>query len=161
MQTENPYFIPASAIYPPAVLSVWSTALPAGCKLLGASLFGDLFVARESGEVDMLDLVAGELKQVAVCVEEFEWDLTQPGRREELLMQSLADAAAAVGLKPDRGECLAFRTPPLLGGPLRPENLVRWDMVAYHTGLAKLLPQIKELPVGTEVVRRPCARTTG
>src|SRR5262245_55976600 len=136
MQMEDPHFIPASAIDAPAVLSVWSALLPARCKLLGASLFGDLFVARESGEVDMLDLVSGQVKQVAVCVEEFEWDRTQPQRREELLMQSLADAALSAGLQPGAGECLAFRTPPMLGGQLRPDNLVRWDFVAYHNGLA-------------------------
>jgi hypothetical protein len=158
-QMEDPHFIPPSAIDQRAVLSVWSAVLPPRCKVLGASLFGDLFVARESGEIDMLDLVAGELRQVAVCVEEFEWDLTQPRRREEVLMQSLAEAAASAGLTPDPGECLAFRTPPLLGGPLRPENLVRWNMVAYHAGLSKLLPQIEELPAGTEVVRRPDAGT--
>src|SRR5438132_601777 len=64
MQMEDPHFIPASAIDASALLSVWSGLLPEGCKLLGASLFGDLFVARESGEVDVLDLVSGELKQV-------------------------------------------------------------------------------------------------
>jgi hypothetical protein len=155
MHMEDPHFIPASAIDAPAVLSVWSAMLPAGCKLLGASLFGDLFLARESGEVDMLDLVSGELKQVAVCVGEFDWDRAQPQRREELLMQSLADAALSGGLKPGAGECLAFRTPPILGGQLRPDNLVRWDFVEYHSGLAKLWPQIKDLPLGTEVVARP------
>jgi hypothetical protein len=155
MQMEDPHFIPASAIDASAVLSVWSGLLPAGCKLLGASLFGDLFVAKESGEVDMLDLVSGELKQVAVCVEEFDWDRAQPERREELLMRSLADAALSAGLKPGAAECLAFRTPPMLGGQLRPDNLIPWNFVAYHSGLAKLLPQIKNLPLGTEVVARP------
>ena len=87
MQMEDPYFIPPSEIDAPAVLSVWSALLAPRCKLLGASLFGDLFVAKESGEVDMLDLVAGELKEVAVCVDEFDWDLTQRERREELLMR--------------------------------------------------------------------------
>jgi hypothetical protein len=158
MQMEDPHFIPASAIDAPAVLSVWSALLPAGCKLLGASLFGDLFVARESGEVDMLDLVSGELKQVAVCVEEFDWDRGQPERREELLMQSLADAALSVGLKPGAGECLAFRTPPMLNGQLRPDNLVRWNLIAYHSGLARLWPQIKNLPLGAEVIARPADR---
>src|SRR4051812_7820694 len=138
MQMEDPHFIPASAIDASAVLSVWSGLLPVGCKLLGASLFGDLFVARESGEVDMLDLVSGELKQVAVCVEEFDWDRTQPQRREELLMQSLAEAAFTAGPKPGAGECLAFRTAPMHGGQLRADNLVRWNFVAYHSGLAKL-----------------------
>ncbi len=155
MQPEDPHFIPASEIDVPTLLSVWSAMLPADSELLGASLFGDLFVARESGEVDMLDLVAGELKQVADCVEEFEWDRKQPERREELLMQSLADAALAAGIKPGAAECLAFCTPPMLGGPLRPENLVAWNFVAYHTGLADLWRQIKDLPPGTEVVAQP------
>src|SRR5687768_14460611 len=120
MQMNDKYFIPASAIDQPAVLSAWSSLLPLGCRLLGASLFGDLFVVRESGEVCMLDLVAGELKQVAVCVEEFEWDMTRRERREELLMQSLAEAALSEGLSPGEGECLAFRTPPTLNGQLSP-----------------------------------------
>lgn len=152
---EDPHFDPASRLPVPALLSLWSAMLPARCELLGASLFGDLFVARESGEVDMLDLVAGELKQVAVCVEEFEWDLTQTERREELLMQSLADAAFAAGIKPGAAECLAFRTPPVLGGPPQPENLVAWSSVSYHTGLADLWRRIKDLPPGTEVVAQP------
>lgn len=109
----------------------------------------------------MLDLAAGELKQVAVCVEEFEWDLTRPERQEELLRRSLADAALSAGLSHSPAECLAFRTPPLLGGPLRPDNLVQWNIVAYHSGLAKLLPQIKELPPGTQVVPRPADRPSG
>ncbi len=154
VQMDDPHFIPATAIDAPAVLSVWSSVLPAGCKLLGASLFGDLFLGRGSGEIDMLDLVAGELKQIAVCIEEFEWDLTQTERREELLMQSLANAALSAGLKPAAGQCLAFRTPPLLGGQLTPDNLAQWDFVAYHRGLVKLLLQIKNRPLGTEIVAR-------
>jgi hypothetical protein len=152
---EDPHFIPAGALDAPALLAAWTAMLPARCRLLGASLFGDLFVARESGEVDMLDLVAGELKRVAVCVEEFDWDRAQPERREELLMQSLADAALSTGLKPGPAECLAFRTPPMLGGQLRPDNLVCWNFVTYHSGLAKLWPQIRGLPLGTEALARP------
>jgi hypothetical protein len=148
------HFIRASQIDESAVLAVWASLLPERCRLLGASLFGDLFLARETGEVDMLDLVSGELKQIAVCIEEFEWELTQRERREEWLMQRLADAAMAAGLRPGNGECLAFRTPPMLGGQLKPDNLARWNLVVYHRGLAKLLPQIRDLPPGTEVVVR-------
>ncbi len=160
MQIEDPHFIPANAVDAPAVLSVWNGTLPAGCRLLGASLFGDLFVARETGEVDMLDLVAGELKQVAVCVEEFEWDLTQRERREEFLMQSLAEAALPIGLSPGAGECLAFRTPPMLNGQLRTDNIVLWNFAAYHRGLAKLWPRIKDLPLGTQVIACPADQSS-
>jgi hypothetical protein len=135
--------------------------VPSSGKIVAASLFGDLFVARDSGEVMMLDLVSGELKQIAACIEEFESDLTQPERRQEWLMQDLADAAFASGIKPVIGKCLAFRTPPMLGGSLKPENLVRWNFTAYHCGLAQLFLQIKGLPLGTQVVVRPAEPAEG
>lgn len=124
-------------------------------SILGASVFGDLFLLRSTGEVDMLDLVAGEVKQIAACVEEFEWDVTQREKREEWLMPSLANAAFAIGLKPGPGECLAFRTPPFLNGPLQPGNLYCLDFVAYQVGMGKILPQVLGLPPGTQIVSLP------
>jgi hypothetical protein len=48
-------------------------------------------------------------------------------------------------------QVLAFRTPPILGGALEPENVVAWDRWAYYEGLATLLPQVLNMPLGTEV----------
>lgn len=100
----------------------------------------------------MLDLIAGEVKQIACCVEEFEYDLGQERGRNEWLMSALAQQLIASGVCPGDIECFAFRTPPILGGQLHPSNVVLWDLIKYHTGLSKLLSQIKDLPPGTQVV---------
>jgi Domain of unknown function (DUF1851) len=154
-------FIPASDIDAARVMATWSSILRAPYRLLCVSAFGDLFLARSDDSVDMLDLVGGVLKQVAVCIEEFEYSLQSDEGQTEWLMAPLAGRAAEAGMRPARGQCLAFRTPPLLGGTLNSANLVVWDLYAYHAGLAKLLPQILGLPPGTAVVPRPDSDNQG
>src|SRR5690242_16376735 len=109
-------------------MATWSSMLRGPCRLLGLSAFGDLFLARPDESIDMLDLVGGELKQVAVCIEEFEYGLQSDEGRRDWLMGPLVDQAAEAGLCPAKGQCLAFRTPPLLGGALNSANLVVWDI---------------------------------
>jgi hypothetical protein len=135
-----------------SVRAAWSSVLPKQSLITAASLFGDLFISRESGEILMLEVTSGEVKQVAVCVEEFEWDLDQREKQEQWLLRGLALAARAAGLIPGSGECLAFRTPPMLGGKLHPANLLPWSFVKYHEGLAQLFPQLRGLPRGTQIV---------
>jgi len=142
----------------PAISAAWPDLLPKSCELLGVSLFGDLFVGDESGRVFMLEVTTGELKQIASCPEEFEWDLAQPDKRGAWLLQPLAEAALAAGLSPKTGECLAFQTPPMLGGELHPSNLIRCDLVKYHQGLSQLLPQLRGLAPGTRIVLKAAQR---
>ena len=52
-------------------------------------------------------------------------------------MQSLAEGRTPHRTRaPGAGECLAFRTPPMLNGQLRTDNIVLWNFAAYHSGLA-------------------------
>ena len=144
-------FASATSLDEARILATWSWLLRKPFRLRGVSIFGDIFLEDADGSIVMLDLVAAELKEIAVCAEEFEWGLGDPGKRDEWLMAGLAHAAHQRGLRPNSEECLAFETPPTLGGALTPENLVAWDLYAYHDGLAKLLPQIMGLTAGTEV----------
>jgi hypothetical protein len=123
--------------------------------LLGLSAFGDLFLEDADGSIKMLDLVACELKSIATCREEFDWGLGDPMHQEEWLMVGLCRRTTETGIRRAADQCLAFQTPPILGGSLEPENLVAWDRWAYYEGLAKLLPQVLDLPLGTEIVIRP------
>lgn len=148
-------FTAAASLDAARILSVWEWLLKKPFRLLGVSVFGDLFLADADGSIVMLDLVAAELKKIAVCMEEFEWGLGDAGKRDEWLMAGLARAAAERGLRPRPGQCLAFKTPPMFGGPMTPENLVAWDLNAYYDGLAKLLPQVIDLPAGTEFRIKP------
>jgi hypothetical protein len=155
-ESVEPYLIATDSIDVESLLAGWSSELPNSCRLLAVSLFGDLFVAKESGEVFIFEVTSGQLRQIATCVEEFEWDVDQPGKQQELLMSDLAIAARAAGIIPERGECLAFQTPPILGGKLHPSNLIRWDLVKYHAGLSKLFPQLRGMAPGDQVVmKRP------
>lgn len=149
------FFTRAADLDGAALLAAWAGRLPESVRLLGVSAFGDLFLEGPDGAVRMLDLVSGGIRQVAVCREEFDWGLSDDRHRDEWLLAGLGGRAARAGLRPGPGQCLAFRTPPVLGGQLAVENLVVWDLYAYHAGLAKLLPQVRELPPGTEVRARP------
>ena len=148
-------FTAAASLDAVRILSVWAWMLRKPFRLLGVSVFGDLFLEDADGSIVMLDLVAAEFKEIAVCAEEFEWGLGDAGKQDEWLMAGLAHAAAERGLRACPEQCLAFRTPPMLGGAMTPENLVPWDLYAYYDGLAKLLPQVIDLPAGTEVRIKP------
>jgi hypothetical protein len=144
-------FIDASQLKCPQILAIWNWLLQKPLRLLGISLFGDLFLEDKDGSIKMLDLVACELKQIAICIEEFEWGLGNAEQQENWLMVSLAKRLASNGIRTEPTQCLAFRTPPILGGPLNTSNVVVLDLMSYYQGLAKLLPQILHMPPGSEV----------
>jgi hypothetical protein len=149
------FYTPAADVDAPRVLSTWAWFLRRPYRLLGLSAFGDLFLEHADRAIKMLDLVACELKEIATCVEEFDWGLGDPAHQEEWLMAGLCRRATETGIRRGPDQCLAFQTPPILGGSLEPENLIAWDRWAYYDGLAKLLPQVLGLPLGTEVVVKP------
>jgi hypothetical protein len=149
------FYTPAADADAPRVLSTWAWFLRRPYRLLGLSAFGDLFLEDADGSIKMLDLVACQLKTIATCIEEFDWGLSDPTHQEEWLMAGLYRRATETGVRRAVGQCLAFQTPPILGGSLEPENLIAWDRWAYYEGLAKLLPQVLDLPLGTQVVIKP------
>jgi hypothetical protein len=148
-------YTPAAEIDAARVLSAWAWLLRSPYRLLGLSNFGDLFLEDADGSVKMLDLVACELKPIAICLEEFEWGLGDSEHQEEWLMAGLSRRATKDGLRCVVGQCLAFRTPPILGGSLVPENIIAWELWAYYDGLSKLLPQLLGLPPGSQTIARP------
>ena len=152
---SNPLFTKVPEPDSTRVLTAWAWLLRTTYRLIGRSMFGDLFLEDMSGHVHMVDTVAGELKEIATCIEEFEWELTDGEGKEQWLMASLARQAIDSGLSPGPGHCLAFRTPPMLGGRLTVDNLVVEELFAYYDWLSKLLPQVLALPLGTEVRVKP------
>jgi len=77
--------------------------------------------------------------------------LGDAAHQEEWLMAGLCRRVEDAGMHLAADQVLAFRTPPILGGALEPENVVAWDRWAYYEGLATLLPQVLNMPLGTEV----------
>jgi len=102
----------------------------------------------------MLDLVSGKLRQIADSDVEFFIMLDTEEQRREWLMSHLVEAAEEAGIQRSASQCFAFRTPPTLGGPLSPANLVPWDFAAYQSGISELLQQVANLPIGTQVIAK-------
>ena len=139
----------------PRLLSHWAWRVPQHLQPLFLSKFGDWFLRDTEDRIQMLDLVAGELKQVADSRAEFEALLELEDYQREWLMSHLVEQLRQSGMAPARGQCYAFRTPLMLGGQLSPSNVVVWELAAYQSGTSKVHQQVGGLPPGTEVVIRP------
>lgn len=136
------------------LLSLWSWRLDRPFTPLVLSVFGDWFLRNETGIVYLLDLVSGELREIATSEEEFWLFLDDEANRKEWLMSHVVTVLEKAGVSRSASECFAFRTPPMLGGQLSVENIVPWDLAAYESGTSKVHRQASGLPPGTEVIAR-------
>ena len=144
--------IPADEFDAPRLLAYWAWRVPQHLQPLFLSTFGDWFFRDADDHVHMFDLVACDLKRVADSRLEFEALLELEEYQREWLMSHLAEELRQSGVRRARGQCYAFRTPPMLGGQLSPSNIIVWDLAAYQSGTSKVHQQVGGLPPGTEVV---------
>ena len=103
----------------------------------------------------MLDLASGQLRLIADSEVEFFVMLDVVDQRREWLMSDLVEAVEQAGIQRSPSQCLALRTPPMLGGALAPSNIVPWEFAAYQTGTSKVLRQVADLPLGTHIIIKP------
>ena len=68
-------------------------------------------------------------------------------------MADLALACLERGLRPGAGECLSFKIPPILSGPLDPENIEVCNLMVHESITAQIHRQGKDLPAGTRIDR--------
>lgn len=135
------------------LLSTWSWRLDRPDYIpLFLSLFGDWFLRDNRGLVYMLDLVAGQIKLIADSETEFMANLEDEEYQREWLMAHLASALSGADVVRTDTQCFAFRTPPMLGGTLSPDNVLSWDLEAYQNGTSKVHQQVAGLEPGTGVV---------
>ena len=137
------------------LLAHWEWRIPPHYRPLFLSTFADWFLRDADDRVHMFDLVSGELKQIADSRPEFEALMEVEEYQREWLMSHLVEQLQRSGVARPRGQCYAFRTPPMLGGQLSPTNIVLWDLDAYQSGTSKIHQQLFQLPPGTEIVFKP------
>jgi hypothetical protein len=66
-------------------------------------------------------------------------------------MFDVVDGQAALGMKPEKDQCLSFKHPPALGGELEPDNIEVSDVWVHFSIAGQLLRQIKDVPAGTRI----------
>ena len=147
MEQDRSDFLPVEITL--TELAAWSDILPARCRVLGANLFADVFLADATGAVYMLEVSAGSIGKIAASEGAFRERCVDDA--DGWLLRALVDRCRSEGLILDPSQCYAFTTLPLFGGEYTVDNV--WmsscrDWVAFA---ATIYSETKDLPDGSTV----------
>lgn len=133
------------------LLSDWRWLVSEKLSPVLMTAFGDLFLRDESDRIHFLDLMAGELRQVAISTGEFERICEDREQRRKWFLGFLA-----IELKRGHGplslsKCWSCKVPLTLGGQIEASNFEPIDLAVYYSVLGQLHQQTKNLPAGTKI----------
>jgi hypothetical protein len=133
------------------LLEDWSWLLKGAFRVLAASKFGDWFVERPSGPVEMLDAMEGNLREVAPSRAEFQRLINTYEKQEEWLLSELVLALHEKGVVPAAGQCYAFKVPPILAGQVDSESVEVMDLAVWVSICGQLHRQVQAMSPGTRI----------
>lgn len=131
-------------------LADWAWLHLEGKRPFLASQFGDVFLEDGTG-IWMLDLVEGSLSRVFSDRQQMAAVLNTEEGQDRHLLAGLALAAERLGLVPGPDQVLAWKVPPVLGGPTGIENLELMDFEVYLSVQGQIHRQVKDLAPGTKI----------
>lgn len=128
----------------------WAWALEDPTQVLMVNAFGNVLVTCHDGTLWRVvpeELTARKIRDDSNYLAAFE----DEEFREDWLFEGMVDAAKAALGPLDEGQCYAFTTWPIMGGPFTPDNLyvattTEWLGVSGEVGR-----QIKDLPNGAKI----------
>ena len=132
-----------------ADLSVWSDLLPDQPRLIGASLFADLFLADGKGAIHMLEASAASIRRIAGSEVEFRQRCIED--EDGWLLRPLVERCVSAGKVPAATQCYAFTTLPLFGGKYEVDNIWLCSWAEWIRYTAVVYSQTKDLPDGSKV----------
>lgn len=130
-------------------LDAWTDLLPVQRRVLGANLFGDVFLADATGAIHMLEISAASIREIAPSEAEFRERCIEDA--DGWLLRPLVDRCRSAGMVLGPAQCYAFTTLPLFGGEYKVENtwICTWNEWLAFT--AAIYSQTKDLPEGSAV----------
>lgn len=135
------------------LLSDWRWLVPETLRPFSLTMFGDWFFEDSAGRVIFLDTVAAELSEIASSRRAFLADRAKQENLDQWFMADLAVLCWEQGLRPGPGQCLSFKIPPVLSGPLEIDNIEVCDLMVHESILAQIHRGVKYLPEGTQIDR--------
>lgn len=113
-------------------------------EIFAHNAFGDLFLKDETGAVFFLDMAFGTLGKID-CGSSFEsWAAVS--ENEELYFRKLLfDEVLASGMSFEEGQCIGYKVPPMMGGPLALSNLEPTDMLVHVSFISQLKDGLEKL----------------
>jgi hypothetical protein len=137
--TWDDLFIDASQLDFPALLEEWPGSVTGQFRPIGASVFGDLFFERRSGEVIKLDVIEGGVHLVADSIQQFsEFMNTLEWQELHLLSQGVA-LLKERGILRASGQFFAFNPHPAFTGAIEWARTVPLDTVVWNSICAQTL----------------------
>jgi hypothetical protein len=135
------------------LLSDWRWLVPEALRPFSLTMFGDWFFEDSVGRVIFLDTVAAELSEIASSRQAFLADRAKQENLDQWFMADLAMLCWEQGLRPGPGQCLSFKIPPVLSGPLEIDNIEVCDLMVHESILAQVHRGVKDLSEGTRIDR--------
>ncbi|WP_050420148.1 T6SS immunity protein Tdi1 domain-containing protein [Bradyrhizobium tropiciagri] len=147
MEQDRSDFLPVEITL--SELAAWSDILPAGSRVLGASLFADVFLADATGAVYMLEVSAGSIERIAASEGAFREHCVEDA--DGWLLRALVDRCRSAGLILGPSQCYAFTTLPLFGGEYTVDNVWMCSCRDWIAFTAMMYSKTKDLPDGSTV----------
>lgn len=154
--TWDDLFIEAANLDFDALLQEWPGVIAEQIRPIGASVFGDLFFERKTGEVEKLDVLEGGLHFVAESFQQFSKFMnSQEWQEQNLLSQGVA-LLHERGVLRDAGQFFGFAPHPALVGEIDwsrvlPLNAKVWNSICAQTLMGV---QAAEVPVSPSVATK-------
>jgi hypothetical protein len=133
------------------LLEDWSWLLKEPFHVIAGNKFGDWFIQRPDGSVEILDSLDGTLRPLAPTPAEFRRLINTQEKQEEWLLSHLVFTLHEKRMIPADGQCYAFRVPPILGGKVEADNVEVMDLAVWVSVCGQLHRQVQALPPGTKV----------
>ncbi|HEY4372467.1 MAG TPA: hypothetical protein VGN52_11135 [Burkholderiales bacterium] len=150
-------FVDAANLDVGGLLSEWPGLINGQVRPIGASVFGDLFFERRSGEVEKLDVLEGGVHFVAGSFREFE-TLMNDGEWQELNLLSAGIALIKEkGLSRGPSQFFGFAPHPAIAGKIDWATVVVLDAAVWNSICAQTLTRATATPAtgSSEQPRRP------
>jgi hypothetical protein len=149
--TWDDLLIPAAELDAEILTHGWSWLVKGRIRPVAASKFGDWFLERPNGTIEMLDAIEGTLEKVAANYSEFQRLVNTQEKQEEWLLSELVLTLHQKNVVPARGECYSFKLPLVLGGKAESDNVELCDFRLWVSICGQIHDQVRALPEGTPI----------
>lgn len=137
--TWNDLFVDAALLNFNALLLEWPGLITERIRPIGASVFGDLFFQKKSGEVCKLDMLEGRVSFIADSVQQFsEFMNSRKWQEQHLLSQGVA-LLKEKGIYRTSCQFFGFAPHPSLTGKIDWSQVMPLDAVVWNSICAQAL----------------------
>lgn len=122
-----------------ALLAEWGGLVGGPIRPIGASVFGDLFFERRTGEVEKLDVLEGGVHRVAATSDEFTTLMNSVEWQTHNLLSEGVALLTERGVTRNSGQFFGFAPHPVLTGKIVWSSVTPLDFVVWNSICAQLL----------------------